>query len=153
MQSSSPRTIQDMRRTRVELNCWHEKEDTIWHQWSRINRFQSRDRNTGFFHAKASSRQKKNDMEGLLDARGVWQENEEVMGEIVLDYYTDLFTSSNLIDFDEILGAMQPRVTSSMNQKITMEFIADGVNMALKQMYPLKAPGPDGMPPLFYQHF
>ena len=125
----------------------------MWHQWSKINWFQSRDRNTGFFHAKASSRQKKNDMEGLLDARGVWQENEEVMGEIVLDYYTDLFTSSNLIDFDAILGAMQPRVTSSMNQKITMEFIADGVNMALKQMYPLKAPGPDGMPPLFYQHF
>ena len=92
-------------------------------------------------------------MEGLLDARGVWQENEEVMGEIVLDYYTDLFTSSNLIDFDEILGAMQPRVTSSMNQKITMEFTADEVNMALKQMYPLKALGPDGMPPLFYQHF
>ena len=125
----------------------------MWHQWSRINWFQSTDRNTGFFHAKASSRQKKNDMEGLLDARGVWQENEEVMGEIVLDYYTDLFTSSNLIDFDEILGAMQPRVTSSMNQKITMEFTADEVNMALKQMYPLKAPGLDGMPPLFYQHF
>ena len=125
----------------------------MWHQWSRINWFQSRDRNTGFFHAKASSRQKKNDMEGLLDARGVWQENEEVMGEIMLDYYTDLFTSSNLIDFDEILGAMQPRVTSSMNQKITMEFTADEVNMALKQMYPLKALGPDGMPPLFYQHF
>ena len=125
----------------------------MWHQWSRINWFQSRDRNTGFFHAKASSRQKKNDIEGLLDARGVWQENEEVMGEIVLDYYTDLFTSSNLIDFDEILGAMQPRVTSSMNQKITMEFTADEVNMALKQMYPLKASGLDGMPPLFYQHF
>ena len=80
-------------------------------------------------------------MEGLLDARGVWQENEEVMGEIVLDYYTDLFTSSNLIVFDEILEAVQPRVTSSMNQKLTMEFTIDEVYVVLKQMYLLKALG------------
>ena len=92
-------------------------------------------------------------MEGLLDAQGVWQEDEEVMGEIVLDYYIDLFTSSNPIVFDEILEAVQPRVTYSMNQKLTMEFTTDEVNVALKQMYPLKAPGPNGMSPLFYQHF
>ena len=140
LQPSSPSTIQDMRRTRIELNCWHE-EDTMWHQWTRINWFQSGDRNTGFFHAKASSRQKKNHMEGLLDAQGVWQEDEEVMGQIVLDYYTDLFTSSNLTVFDEILEAVQPRVTSSMNQKLTMEFTIDEVYVVLKQMYLLKALG------------
>nr|POE86412.1 hypothetical protein CFP56_17290 [Quercus suber] len=82
-------------------------------------------------------------MEGMLDAQGVWQEDEEVMGEMVLDCYTDLFTSSNPTGFDEILEAVQPKVTSSMNQKLTMEFTADEVNVVLKQMYPLKAPGPD----------
>ena len=153
LQPSSPSTIQDMRRTRIELSCWHEKEDTMWHQRSRINWFQSGDRNTGFFHAKASSRQKKNQMEGLVDAQGVWQEDEEIIGGIVLDYYTDLFTSNNPTGFDEILEAVQPRVTSSMNQKLTMEFTADEVNVALKQMYPLKAPRLDGMPHLFFQHF
>ena len=132
LQLSSPSIIQDMRRTKIELNCWHEKEDTMWHQRSKINWFQSRDRNTVFFHAKASSRQRKNHMEGLLDAQGVWQEDEEIMSGIVLDYYTNMFTSNYLTNFEEILEAVQPRVTFSTNQKLTMEFTAEEVHVALK---------------------
>lgn len=34
-----------------------------------------------------------------------------------------------------------------------MEFTKGEVDLAFKQMSPLKAPGPDGMPPLFNQHY
>ena len=40
-----------------------------------------------------------------------------------------------------------------MNDELVGEFQEWEVVQALKQMAPLKAPGPDGMPPLFYQHF
>ena len=40
-----------------------------------------------------------------------------------------------------------------MNEILTGEFQAWEVKDALKQMAPLKAPGPNGMPPLFYQNF
>lgn len=40
-----------------------------------------------------------------------------------------------------------------MNQSITKDFIACEVSLALKQMYPLKVPGPNAMPLLFFQHF
>ena len=33
------------------------------------------------------------------------------------------------------------------------DFQESEVKTALKQMYPLKAPGLDGMPPLFFLHF
>lgn len=33
------------------------------------------------------------------------------------------------------------------------DFTAREVGLALKQMYPLKGPGLDGMPPLIFQHF
>ncbi|KAK9992096.1 hypothetical protein SO802_027081 [Lithocarpus litseifolius] len=44
-------------------------------------------------------------------------------------------------------------VTDSMNDELVGEFQEWEVAQALKHMAPLKAPGPDGMPPLFYQHF
>uniref|UniRef100_A0A7N2LBA0 Protein kinase domain-containing protein n=1 Tax=Quercus lobata TaxID=97700 RepID=A0A7N2LBA0_QUELO len=40
-----------------------------------------------------------------------------------------------------------------MNQELIAPFRRDEVDTALHQMDPLKAPGPDGMPPLFFQKF
>ena len=45
-------------------------------------------------------------MEGLLDINGVWQDDENKMEKNVVDYYSSLFTSSNLTKFDEILNAV-----------------------------------------------
>ena len=70
-----------------------------------------------------------------------------------MDYYKELFSSSNPTEFFENLEAVQSKVTPSMNHKLTMDFFASEVSLALKQMYPLKALGPDSMPPLFYQYF
>ena len=75
------------------------------------------------------------------------------MDDIVEEYYTALFTTNHPIDFNEILQAIQPKVTIQMNQSLDKVFTANEVHAALKQMHPLKAPGPDGMPTLFYQKF
>ena len=40
-----------------------------------------------------------------------------------------------------------------MNTQLTSDFITAEVETTLKQMAPLKSPGPDGMPPLFYQNY
>jgi len=68
----------------------------------------------------------------------------------VLDYYNQLFTSSNPNDFDEILGAIQPKVTPSMNHALAKVFTTDEARMTSKQMYPLKVTSPDRMSPLFF---
>lgn len=44
-------------------------------------------------------------------------------------------------------------VTDEMNATLTATFLRSEVDIALKQMEPLKAPGPNGMPPLFYGQF
>lgn len=153
LQPSSPEFIQALRSTRIDQNCWLEKEDTMWHQRSKICWFQAGDRKMSLFHAKTSTRQKRNFIGGLLDATGVWQEVEGRIEEVVVEYYTNLFTSSNPTDFSQLLQAVQPKVTLAMNQVLVRDFTANEYRMALKTMYPLKALGPNGMPPLFFQHF
>ena len=111
------------------------------------------DRNTSFFHAKASARQRKNLIEGLLDAEEVWRTDEKRVEEIAVEYYETLFTSSNLTDFTELVQAIQPKVSAAMNHMLVGDFTADECRRALKQMYPFKAQGLDSMPPLFFKHF
>ena len=125
----------------------------MWRQRSRINWFQNDDRNTGFFHAKALARHRKNLMEGLLDDDGVWQVEEDKMEEITIGYFRVLFSTSNPMDFSNLLLAVQPKVTQVMNEWLVQPFVECEVNGTLKQMYPLKAPKPDRMPLLFFQHF
>ena len=75
LQLATTENIMAMRDTRVELNCWLDKEDSIWHQRSRLNWFQVRDRSTSYFHSKASTRFQKNIIKGLLDHNETLQEN------------------------------------------------------------------------------
>ena len=79
LQPVSKELVEALRHTQIELNCWLDREDDMWRQRSMINWFQNGDRNTSFFHAKASSRQRKNFMNGLLDDDGVWQVDEDKM--------------------------------------------------------------------------
>ncbi|XP_075665228.1 uncharacterized protein LOC142634864 [Castanea sativa] len=132
LQPPSPDANRSLRDTRVELNCWLEKENTMWKQRSRLNWFQAGDRNTRFFHAKASSRFQKNLIEGVFDSYEVWREDGREIEEVFVDYYSGLFSSSNPSDFAEIVNAVQPKVNDDMNARLIKEFQADEVYRALK---------------------
>ena len=111
------------------------------------------DRNTRFFHSKASQRRRKNYIKGLYDKDGQWCTNPSRVEGIVLEFYQALFTSQNPENFDEILAQMPRLVTDEMNNDLMTKFQKEEVETALKQMAPLKSPSLDGMPPIFYQHY
>ena len=79
--------------------------------------------------------------------------DEREVGAIFVDFYTRLFSSSNPTDLERILEGVQPVVSNSMNEALTCLNSREEVEVAIKQMAPLKALGPDGMPPVFYQTF
>ena len=79
--------------------------------------------------------------------------DENGIANIFVDFYQNLFAFSSLDQFEEALEATPMVVTEEMNQELAAPFEKAEVDIALKQMDPLKALGLDGMPPLFFQHF
>ena len=79
--------------------------------------------------------------------------DENGIANILVDFYQNLFASSSPNQIEEALEATTMVVMEEMNLELVAPFEKAEVDMALKQMDPLKAPGPDGMPPLFFQQF
>ena len=75
------------------------------------------------------------------------------VSNIIVDYYQTLFTTSNLWEINYVLQFTPQVVTPDMNNMLLAEFTKIEVDIAFKQMAPLKAPSPNGMPPIFYQHY
>ena len=68
-------------------------------------------------------------------------------------YYKNLFTLANQIEIEEVVQYTTRVVTNDMNSMLVGDFTKGEVGIDLKQMAPLKAPGPDEMPLIFCQHY
>ena len=125
----------------------------MWAQRSRILWANQMDKNTKYFHSCATRRFRKNLMEGIRDVGGVWRTSQEDIGDVMVNYYKSLFISTDGRVSTSILDCVPTVIDEEMNESLCRGFKASEVAIALQEMAPLKAPGLDGMPRLFYQHF
>ena len=145
--------VEQIHEVRKALNCWLDAENTMWHQRAKHMWITDGDRNTLFFHQKASNRRQQNTIQGLTNDNRTWHEDDQMMEKIVLEYFSNIFQSSRPTDTAAIVAVIQSVVTDSMNRFLCQPFQAEEVYKTLKQMHPKKSLALDGMPPLFYQHF
>ena len=73
------------------------------------------------------------------------------MASLTNEFYKDLFQSEGTTGINEVLNTVPVKVTDAMNADLTAPFTPDEVKNAFFQMYPTKAPGPDGYLAHFFQ--
>lgn len=136
-----------------EIKQLMDREECMWKQHSRIEWLQYGDQNTMYFHCRAMERNKRNFISGLENEHGAWVEGKNHIGDLLTRYYSSLFTTTNPTDLDPVLNGVELRVTEDMNSKLLKPFVLAEVLSALKQIDVDTAPGPDGLPLLFYKQF
>lgn len=119
------------------------KEEVYWHQISRVNRLNSGDQNTAFFHKAASSRRRRNSIVSLARANNTLTSEQKEVEEIVTNYFTSLFSTQHPTpgDISNITNLLPRVVSHDMQEHLARTFTPEEVRKALFDLSPSKAPG------------
>ena len=137
----------------LELNNLMDKEARMWLQRSKVQWAKYGDRNLKYFHARATQRLRRNSIHALKKGDGTWCQNQEEVTDSIVAYYQELYNSANPTNLENTTQYINTIINEEMNAKLVANFEALEVHDAIKQMAPIKAPGPNGMPPIFYQSY
>lgn len=126
-------------------------KEVWWAQRSRATWLRHGDKNTKKIHLKASQRKEGNWIYELKDDFRMIVDREEHIAHVLLYFFSYLFSSSIPLDASQNYDVVRGLVTSEMMSVFEAEYTHEKVWQALKLMKSNAAPGPDGLPALFYQ--
>ena len=90
------------------------KQEIYWAQRSRISWLKHGDKNTKFFHSKASQRRRRNHIQSIKNAEGRWVEEEDGIAGVAIEYFENLFKAGTCDRMEECLNTVNPKITPDM---------------------------------------
>ncbi|KAF5447235.1 hypothetical protein F2P56_032803 [Juglans regia] len=141
------------KRTQEELGFLLEQEDLKWKQRAKEKWLEGGDRNTKFYHASVNQRRKKNLIKKVVDSEGQVLTDKRDIALGFWEHFSKVYESSQPSTrcIEQCLQGVEEKITPKMRGDLEKSFTTVEVAAALKQMAPLKSPGPDGFGVGFFQ--
>ncbi|XP_075665500.1 uncharacterized protein LOC142635183 [Castanea sativa] len=143
----------EINKLRKKTNELLDGEETWWSQRSHVQWLSEGDRNTKYFHNRASKHRRKNTITGLWNENEQWCEDRSSIADAAVSYFEDVYTLTSPSQIEEVAHLIPAKVTADMNESLIKDFTVEEVQTTLSQMHPTKAPGPDSMSAIFYQKY
>ena len=84
---NDPALVDRIRETKTEINNMLHQEELAWRQRSRAIWLPVGDKNTKFFHQKATQRKRKNHIRGVFNKTGEWCTGDEQIADTAVEYF------------------------------------------------------------------
>lgn len=132
-----------------------EEEEDYWRNRCREVWLKNGDKNTKWFHAKATQRRQRNYIEGILSKQGEWEEDDAKIGNIATEYFRRLFLSSDpdLQHVQQVVNCVSSKISDQQRAKLDQPYDRSEIEIAIKSLSPNKAPGSNGAHASFYQGY
>ena len=128
-------------------------DEYYWKQRARADWLKGGDKNSAYFHTRASRRKSQNSIHGVVDENGRWVTSEPEVRGVFERYFHNIFLSNGAsdADFKLITESDMSSLPETFRASMEESFTGEDVEKALFAMGPRKAPGPDCFHALFFQ--
>uniref|UniRef100_A0A8I6WIN8 Reverse transcriptase domain-containing protein n=1 Tax=Hordeum vulgare subsp. vulgare TaxID=112509 RepID=A0A8I6WIN8_HORVV len=129
-------------------------EELFWQRRGGQNWLLKGDANTAYFQGIANGRRRKCAIPFLWDGDALLESLEEISSHIN-SFYKEMFSAESFggISLCEDFWPLAKQVSDTENAELTIPFSPEEVGHAIASMKACSAPGPDGLPVIFFQRF
>lgn len=140
-------------RVKEELMNAYKEDEMFWRQKSRDKWLVFGDRGSKFFHASVKTNRSRNHIIKLKVKNNIDRWSDGAKAEVVVEYFSELFKSSNPTPYDAAFQSFTPKVSGEMNSALLKRVSKEEIRDAIFSIKSDSAPGPDGMTGAFFQKY
>ena len=111
-----------VRELKKEIDELVDREYRMWFQRSKALWAANGDKNSKFFHCRATQRKWKNSILNIHKADGEWSSDMEQVTEVLITYFKELYNSTNLPPCAAATNSINQAINGEMNEQLSREF-------------------------------